>query len=260
MPTQHVEWLDPFLFINHHGPDIFRPGNRGLPFGPHPHRGFETLTYILKGELVHQDTSGYKSRIEEGGVQWMTAGSGLLHSETSSEEFRQYGGEMEIIQLWLNLPSRLKMTVPAYVGLQSDELVHFFPNEKVDVHLISGEILGEKGPADSITGLTMSWIDLEPGGTLALEVPESHQILFYAVEGAGMVNGTSIEGRSLVEFEFEGSAIHIQADRFTRILFGHGEPFNEPIAAQGPFVMNTQEELHQAIVDYQEGKMGVWKE
>lgn len=260
MPTPHVQWLDPFLFINHHGPDIFRPGNRGLPFGPHPHRGFETLTYILEGELIHQDTTGYKSRILEGGVQWMTAGSGLLHSETSSQEFREEGGAMELIQLWLNLPSKLKMTPPKYVGLQKGELVHFSPQEGVTVHLISGEILGKQGPIDSITDLTMTWIDISAEATLKLEVPEDEQILFYVVNGDGHVNGSSFGKRTLVEFQHDGESVEILTETDTRILFGHGKPFNEPIAAQGPFVMNTQQELHQAIIDYQEGKMGIWEE
>lgn len=260
MPTQHIEWLDPFLFLNHHGPDLFRPNNRGLPFGPHPHRGFETLTYILEGELIHQDTTGYNSRIVEGGIQWMTAGSGLLHSETSSEEFRREGGAVEIIQLWLNLPSKLKMTPPAYTGLQKDELVHFSPVEGVNVHLLSGELFGHKGPVHSITNLTMTSIELAKGATFDVSVSSENQILLYVVNGSISVNGEDAGTRTLVQFDHEGEDIAIEAKEDTRILFGYGLPFNEPIAAYGPFVMNTQEELHQAVDDYQNGKMGVWKD
>lgn len=260
MPTHHIEWLDPFLFLNHHGLDVFRPGNRGLPFGPHPHRGFETLTYILEGELVHQDSSGYKSQIFEGGVQWMTAGSGLLHSETSSEEFKQQGGAIEIIQLWLNLPSHLKMTSPEYHGLQKDELVHFSPASGVIVHLISGDWLEHTGPIPSKTHLTMSWIELEKDTTFMTDISEKNEILFYVVNGEVEVNGQHTHARQLVQFSKEGTDIQLKAKENTRILFGYGEPFNEPIVAQGPFVMNTHEELEVAYRDFQMGKMGVWKE
>lgn len=260
MPTQHIEWVDPFLFLNHHGPDHFQPYNRGLPFGPHPHRGFETLTYILDGELVHQDTTGFKSRILEGGVQWMTAGSGLLHSETSSVEFLKEGGNVELIQLWLNLPKRLKMTKPNYVGLQKDELVHFSPAKDVEMHLISGSIFGETGPMESITNLTMSWLTLKAGSTITLPVPDKMETLFYQVKGTCTVNDASIQMRTLVRFDQNEGEITVKADEDSTILFGYGLPFNEPIAAQGPFVMNTYDEIENAIRDYQMGKMGVWPE
>lgn len=258
MPTQHIEWLDPFLFLNHHGPDHFPPFNRGLPFGPHPHRGFETLTYILKGELVHQDTSGYKSRITEGGVQWMTAGSGLLHSETSSEQFLKEGGEVELIQLWLNLPKRLKMAKPDYTGLQADELVHLDPAEGVKMHLLSGSLYGETGPIESLTQLTMTWLDMKSGSDITLDVPDRNETLFYVVSGSVEVNGKEISKRNLVRFDKEGGAIEVKCSKDAVILYGFGLPFNEPIAAHGPFVMNTYDEIEKAIQDYQAGKMGRW--
>ncbi|TNE30756.1 MAG: pirin family protein [Bacteroidetes bacterium] len=260
MPTARIEWLDPFLFLNHHGPDVFRPNNRGLPFGPHPHRGFETLTYILEGELIHKDTTGYNSNIKTGGVQWMTAGSGLLHSETSSEEFKKEGGAVELIQLWLNLPSKLKMTPPSYTGLQENELVHFDAVEGVRVHLLSGEFLDHKGPIDSITNLTMTWMELRENSKLDLQVDPENQILLYVVSGKLDVNGREAGERSLVQFDHEGTDIHLQAQADTRILFGYGKPFNEPIAAYGPFVMNSEAELQEAFNDYQNGKLGVWKD
>ena len=122
VPGQDVEQIDPFLFLNHHGPQVYAPRNRGLPFGPHPHRGFETVTFILTGELAHRDSAGHESIIKEGGIQWMTAGSGLVHAEISPEEFMRKGGPLEILQLWVNLPPRLKMTQPRYIGLQRDEI------------------------------------------------------------------------------------------------------------------------------------------
>src|ERR1700692_3099449 len=115
LPTSQVDMIDPFLFLNHHGPQVYPPHNHGLPFGPHPHRGFETVTFILEGELTHRDTAGHESIILEGGVQWMTAGSRLVHAEVSSSEFKRNGGPLELLQLWVNLPARLKMTTPRYV-------------------------------------------------------------------------------------------------------------------------------------------------
>ena len=122
LPGPAIDQLDPFLFLNHHGPQTYRPGNRGLPFGPHPHRGFETVTFILEGQLSHLDSGGHESVIDAGGVQWMTAGSGLVHAELSPEAFKRSGGPLEILQLWVNLPSRLKMTKPHYVGLQAPDI------------------------------------------------------------------------------------------------------------------------------------------
>ena len=122
LPGPGVEQIDPFLFLNHHGPQVYGPGNAGLPFGPHPHRGFETVTFIVEGTLAHHDTGGHESVIEAGGVQWMTAGSGLIHAEISPPSFRKTGGPLEILQLWVNLPSRLKMTAPRYTGVQADQI------------------------------------------------------------------------------------------------------------------------------------------
>lgn len=260
MPTHRIEWLDPFLFLNHHGPDFFKPFNRGLPFGPHPHRGFETLTYILDGELVHQDTTGYKSQITKGGVQWMTAGSGLLHSETSSPEFLKNGGNIEIIQLWLNLPKELKMTAPDYSGYQSEDLVHFSPEEGVNLSLISGELFGRKGPHNSITNLTMSWFTAVEGSNITLEVPAGNEVLFYVVSGEVEANGREAGMRSLIQFDpTDKGEIHVQTKEDAVVLFGFGAPFGDPIVAHGPFVMNTAQEINEAVDDYQNGKMGVWK-
>ena len=259
MPTSSIQHLDPFLFLNHHGPQVYGPNNNGLPFGPHPHRGFETLTYIFKGDITHWDSSGSKSVITEGGVQWMTAGSGLIHSEISSEQFKREGGEEEVIQLWMNLPSKYKMTPPKYQGLSKEEIKHISEDGgNVAVHLISGEWKGDKGPHESISGLTMTSIDMKTGATLDIAVPEDHQILFYVVHGQVQVNGEEARTHELVEFQLQSGNLAVKALEDTRIIFGHGKPFNEPIVAQGPFVMNTQQEIMEAFQDYQAGKMGSW--
>jgi len=260
MPTRSVQELDPFLFLNHHGPTTYRPGNQGLPFGPHPHRGFETLTFIFEGDIVHQDTHGYRSTIQAGGIQWMTAGRGLLHSEVSSEEFKAHGGVEEILQLWLNLPSKLKMTEPNYVGLPQDELVHINEDDgKATVHLISGNWKGQSGPVESITGLTMTSVDLQEGGAFTLDIPSTHQILFYVVAGSVEVNGQLAKMHELVEFTMDGESVEVTASEKSHLILGHGEPYNEPIIARGPFVMNTEADIQQAFQDYQSGRLGVWK-
>src|SRR3954465_1751300 len=150
LPGPRVPQLDPFLFLNHHGPQVYGPNNRGLPFGPHPHRGFETVTFIVEGSLTHRDTGGHESVIETGGVQWMTAGRGLEHEEVSPPEFLERGGPLEILQLWINLPSRLKFTEPRYIGLQKDEIASF-ENGGATVNLISGDWSGHRGPVESLT-------------------------------------------------------------------------------------------------------------
>ena len=257
LPSSSLDNLDPFLFLNHHGPQDYNAVNAGLPFGPHPHRGFETLTFIFNGDVVHQDSNGFKSTIEAGGVQWMTAGSGLLHSEISSEKFKNEGGNLEIIQLWMNLPSQLKMVDPNYQGFQKNDLI-LHQREGATTHLIAGQIEGKVGPAKSLTDLTMMYIDFEKNAQTVFEVGQEEQILFYLVNGKLEVNRKEINTNQLVQFGMDGEEINVRALEKSRIIFGHGIPFNEPIVAQGPFVMNTREEIMQAMQDYQSGKMGVW--
>ena len=261
MPTRNVpiDALDPFLFLNHHGLQTYGPDNPGLPFGPHPHKGFETVTFIIEGDLVHKDSTGFNSNIRAGGIQWMTAGRGIIHSETSSEEFQAAGGEIEILQLWLNLPARLKNVAPNYVGLQKDEIPQIpFDNAAVLVNQVSGDWGENKAPVQSLSDVHLSTIQFKKGGTLKVDVPTNRTVLFYVIRGAVMVNGSEAEMHDLVEFDHEGSAIEIIANEDSLIFFGHAQPNGEPIAAHGPFVMNTQEEIRQAFVDYQQGKFGVW--
>ena len=260
LPTSSLDYLDPFLLLHHHGPQVFEKNNQGLPFGPHPHRGFETLTYIVKGDISHQDSSGGEHINRDGGIQWMTAGSGLIHSETSSATFIKNGGEEEILQLWMNLSAKHKMVKPTYKSLNFDEIHHFdLDNGKVTVDLISGEMEGHQGPIESLSGLTMTSIRMKKDGTLGLNIPAENQIFFYVVKGKLKVNGQEVSMRNLVQFEFESGEIEVKAEEEDAyILFGHAKPFNEPVVAQGPFVMNTEEEIQQAYQDYKNGKMGSW--
>ena len=260
MPNRNIQidTLDPFLFLNHHGPQVFKPFNEGLPFGPHPHKGFETVTFIVEGDLVHKDSTGFSSNIRAGGIQWMTAGSGIIHSELSSEEFREFGGPVEILQLWINLPSKLKNSPPAYTGLQKDQIPVISPDEKVRVHLIAGAWDQEKAPIQSLTDVQMATIEVFAGGSFSREVPEEATVLFYVVRGKVLVNGTEAVKNELVEFEKKGEEIKVEAEEDSLLIFGHAFPTGERVVAHGPFVMNSEEEIRQAYVDYQAGRFGVW--
>lgn len=262
MPGPHlpIETFEPFIFLNHHGHQVFKPHNHGLPFGPHPHKGFETVTFIVEGDLIHKDSTGYSSQINAGGIQWMTAGKGIIHSEQSSQEFKEKGGPVEILQLWVNLPARLKDTPPAYVGLQEDQVPEIsLDGGKVTVNLVSGSWGGIKAPIQSISDVQTATIRMQKGGKLNIEVPAERRILFYIIKGMADVNGSEVEMHELVDFGFDDTQISVTAKEDSLILFGHALPNNEPIAAHGPFVMNTQEEIRQAFVDYQQGKLGTWQ-
>jgi redox-sensitive bicupin YhaK (pirin superfamily) len=254
LPNARLDQLDPFLFLNHHGPQVYPPGNRGLPFGPHPHRGFETVTFIVEGSLSHRDTGGHDSIIDAGGVQWMTAGRGLEHAELSPEEFLRDGGPLEILQLWVNLPSRLKMTDPAYTGLQKDQIPAFPADDgRVTVNLISGTWEGHNGPFQSLTGVEMMTVACRKGGRIELPVESGRTIFLYVVRGELTIGGQTAPEMHLVELNDDGDAVELVALTDALILFGHAKPFREPVVAHGPFVMNTREEIVQAMRDYQAG-------
>ncbi len=257
MPTHTIDHVDPFLFLNHHGPQDYGKNNNGLPFGPHPHRGFETLTFILDGDLMHKDSGGYESIINEGGIQWMTAGRGLVHTEVSSKDFLANGGRLEIIQLWLNLPASLKMTDPAYTGLQKEKIpVAETDKGKVKLHVVSGTFNNVKGPVEPVTDISICRLEMKNGANYKAAVPKDKNILLYLVNGLVEVNGKEADTHNLVEFDSDEEQIEIIAKEDSMLLFGYGTPFNEPIVAQGPFVMNSQAEIQQAMLDYQSGKMG----
>lgn len=260
MPTRSLERLDPFLFLNHHGPQVYGADNDGLPFGPHPHRGMETVTFILEGDIMHKDSGGHESIIREGGIQWMTAGSGLIHAEVSSDEFMEKGGPLEILQLWINLPAKLKMTEPSYKGLQKDEIPMIsLDNDKVRLQIISGEWNGKQGAFESLSDVFMSTLYFDAGGRLETNAPADHTIFFYVVRGVVNVNEKTAEARQLVEFNYDGESLEVKAEKDSIVLFGHAKPFNEPVVAQGPFVMNTMDEIYQAYEDYRQGKFGSWR-
>lgn len=257
LPGPAVPQVDPFLFLNHHGPQTYPPHNHGLPFGPHPHRGFETVTFILDGCLAHYDTGGHESVIDAGGVQWMTAGSGLVHAELSPDSFKRSGGSLEILQLWLNLPGRLKMAPPRYTGLQRPDIPALSRDDgRVTVNLIAGEYEGVTGPVESLTAVFMATVEFAAGGRVVLPAPAARSVFLYVVRGDLRIGGAPVEAFRLVELNHDADAVEIAADSDAAILFGHADPIGEPVVAHGPFVMNTREEIVQAIRDYQAGKFG----
>ncbi len=254
--------IDPFLFLNHHGPQTYPAHNSGLPFAPHPHRGFETVTYIRKGELVHRDSGGYESRILTGGIQWMTAGSGLIHEEVSSDEFKKLGGELEILQLWVNLPKQLKMTPPQYKGMQHQDINSItLEDGKVQMTLLSGEWLGQKANYQSLTEIQLAVIDAKANSRLDLPLPKGERLFFYILEGEIKLQGETFRGHELLEFSELSKGDLLSLDFLSKscLLIGTGSPTNEPIFAYGPFVMNTEADIRLAISDYQAGKFGRWQ-
>jgi hypothetical protein len=257
LPSPEIDQLDPFLFLNHHGPQVYPPQNHGLPFGPHPHRGFETVTFILEGDIAHRDSGGHESVIQAGGVQWMTAGRGLVHEEVSSDEFKRNGGPLEVLQLWVNLPARLKMSTPAYVGLQRDQIPSFETDGgRVRINLISGTWDQHSGPIRSLTDIHMMTVGFRPGSHVRLPAPRGRNVFLYVVRGTIDIAGTRAEEHRLIELNDDADAVEIMASADALILFGHAQPLAEPVVAHGPFVMNTKQEIIEAIHDYQAGKFG----
>jgi len=260
MPTDEapMNLLDPFIFLNHHGLQQYEPHNRGLPFGPHPHRGFETVTFIIEGDLMHKDSGGGESVIREGGVQWMTAGKGLVHAEISSDEFKQNGGPLEILQLWVNLPAKYKMTKPSYTGLQKEDIptVYLDNEQKVKLYAISGDWKGTKGAYQPLTDIALARIDMQAISGATFNITTEKNIFLYVVRGAITVNGDQLLPHQLPQFNHDGEELEITANQDSIILLGHATPYNEPFKAYGPFVMNTQQEILQAYEDYNNGLFG----
>ncbi len=261
LPTRSIEMIDPFLFLNHHGFQTYQPDNSGLPFGPHPHRGFETVTFILKGDISHKDSGGYESVIDSGGVQWMTAGKGLIHAEESSEKFKKEGGELEILQLWVNLPAKYKMVEPKYTGLQKEDIPKVeTDNGKVVIDAVSGTWKGTGGAFRSLTDVHLAVLNFQETGKIQFEVEPERNIFFYVISGKLLVNAQVAEMHTLVAFNNDGETIEAEALTDAVVLFGHAKPFNEPVVAQGPFVMNSEKEIVEAYNDYRTGKFGSWAE
>jgi redox-sensitive bicupin YhaK (pirin superfamily) len=257
-PGPQLDYASPFLMLDHFGPDRIRPGDEG-GLNPHPHRGFETVTFLFQGAMEHHDSSGGHGLLKPGSVQWMTAGSGIVHAEYREKEFARKGGILEGVQLWLNLPRKFKMEKPHYQDLQPENIpvVRF---EGGEARVVAGEVLGVKGPANSYTPVIAARVTLQPGGRVTLHAPAGHNAYLYAVSGSGHSGGLKFDPTQLVEYRNDGEAIEIVADEAAELLFLAGEPIDEPVVSWGPFVMNTRQEIIQARDDYLAGRMGVLEE
>ncbi len=255
LPSSRLEQISPFILLHHGAPKKFEPGGKSIDVGPHPHRGFEPVSFIFKGEVEHSDSRGNNRVIKEGGVQWLTSGMGIIHAEKASKEFRERGGEFEMIQLWINLPKKFKMIEPGYQPFDKDE-IPFYNEQNSRVNVISGEMNGVKGPINSLTNVMALTLEMEVDGALRFEIPEDRNILLYQLNGRTLVNGVELGDKQLVEFEKEGNEVIIKSSEKSLLLFLAGDPINEPMVKHGPFVMNTQTEVLEAMRDYQMGKMG----
>ena len=257
-PGPQLDYASPFLMLDHFGPDRIRPGEAG-GLNPHPHRGFETVTFLFQGAMEHHDSSGGHGLLNPGSVQWMTAGSGIVHAEYREKEFARKGGILEGVQLWLNLPRKYKMETPHYQDLQPDRIpvVKF---EGGEVRVVAGEVLGTSGPAKSYTPVIAARVSLKSGASVALRAPAGHNAYLYAVSGSGQSGGLTFGATQLLEYRNDGELVDIAASEATELLFLAGEPIDEPVVSWGPFVMNTREEIIQARNDYLAGRMGVLEE
>jgi redox-sensitive bicupin YhaK (pirin superfamily) len=257
-PGPDLDYASPFLMLDHFGPERIRPGDEG-GLNPHPHRGFETVTFLFQGAMEHHDSSGGHGHLRAGGVQWMTAGSGIVHAEYREKEFARTGGVLEGVQLWVNLPRKFKMEAPHYQDLPAEKFaVATFPGGEARV--VAGELLGARGPAVSYTPIIAAHVKLEAGTSVEVQVPASFNAYVYAVRGGGRSSTVSFAKNQLVEYRRDGGSVHVTASDALDFLLLAGEPIDEPVVSWGPFVMNTREEIVQARDDYLAGRMGTLEE
>lgn len=250
--------LSPFLVLDYAGPADFAPSAKPRGVGQHPHRGFETVTIVYKGEVAHRDSTGNGGVIGPGDVQWMTAGSGIIHEEFHSQPFSQSGGTMEMVQLWVNLPAKDKMTTPNYQAITNQQIpVVALPNEAGSVRVIAGDFAGNQGPAHTFTGINVWDLRLNQGSTTNLTLPEGWTSAVVVLHGTIQVNGEAIAREAqMVVLDQAGQELVIEANSDATVLLLSGEPIDEPIVGYGPFVMNTEQEIKQAFEDFNTGKFG----
>jgi redox-sensitive bicupin YhaK (pirin superfamily) len=260
LPIAGIENVDPFLLLHHYGPYAISEFNNPFDLGPHPHRGFEPITLLFKGEQLHRDSLGNEMVVKAGGVQWTTAGRGIVHAEAPTKEFVKKGGDLEGIQLWLNLPAKDKMIPPNYQHLEKAQIpVIFSGDKKVQLNIIAGYQNKETGLIQTQTSVNVFTAKANLGGTMAIEIPEGHQSLIYLLEGEILVNASEVLKKGadqMIAFHQDGNTIQFEAKIASTILILSGTPIKEKVTQYGPYVMNTQTEILEAMRDYQQGKMG----
>lgn len=261
-PNQGLREFDPFLLLDEMGPIDLSPGQaKGAP--DHPHRGFETVTYVIEGAFEHKDSQGNKGKLFSGDVQWMTAGSGVIHSEMPEEEFTKNGGRLHGFQLWVNLPKKDKMIKPRYQDISSKKIpIVLSEDEKVTIKIIAGQSMGKNAMIDTKIPILYLHLSMKPGSKFVQEIPSDYNAFVYVARGKGLFGEEKkiAKKEQAVFFERDGSEIIVfspddSEDPLEILLFG-GPPIGDPIVRYGPFVMNTEEEIQQAMNDYRNGKMG----
>jgi redox-sensitive bicupin YhaK (pirin superfamily) len=255
LPHMDFRFANPFIVIHHGGPTFYKAGQQAR-INPHPHRGFSPYTFMLQGEGFHRDNAGNDEIIKAGGVQWMFAGRGILHSEGPTKELLQQGGVQEFIQLWINAPRANKWDKPFYQSASAEQLPAVIDREGVHFRLASGEYNGHTGPIQNFTPVISMIGEMEGGREIELYATPGYWTLLYVVKGKVVVNDQPIEMHNLIVFDKEGQDISIFATENTQLLFLSAEPIDEPVAAKDNFVMNTAEEVEQAMSDYKKGSFG----
>lgn len=260
LPNTGIEAVDPFLLLHHYGPYAISEFNNPFDLGPHPHRGFEPITLLFKGEQLHRDSLGNEMVVKAGGVQWTTAGRGIVHAEAPSKEFVKKGGDLEGIQLWLNLPASKKMIPAKYQHLEKEQIPKVLSKDKkIALNIIAGSLKNEEGLINTQTEVNVFTVNALQGGDMMVELPEDHNALIYLLDGKMAVEENTIlekGGKQMVTFNLGGNAIKFKAIEDSNLLILSGKPINEKVTQYGPFVMNTQTEILEAMRDYQQGKMG----
>lgn len=256
--ASHGQDLSPFLLLDYAGPAEFPPAERPRGVGVHPHRGFETVSIVYSGEVEHRDSTGRGGIIGPGDVQWMTAARGILHQEFHSEAFTRKGGALEMVQLWVNLPAKDKNAAPAYQSLLARDIpVVDLPDGAGQVRVIAGDFDGHRGPAHSFTPVDVWDVRLRRGGAASLILPEGRTLAVVVLKGAVLANGEAIAREAqFVLFARTGGAVTLEANSDATVLLLSGEPIIEPVVMEGPFVMNTADEIRQAMADFQSGRFG----
>jgi len=250
--------ISPFLLMDYGGPAQFTPTDHIRGVDEHPHRGFETVTIVYDGEVEHRDSAGGGGLIKAGDVQWMTAASGLVHEEKHSRDYAKRGGNFEMIQLWVNLPKKHKMDSPRYQGIKSEQIPRVeLPNQMGAVRVIAGNYRDHQGPAQTFSPMNVWDVRLKKGAAFKVDVKAGHTSTFFVLSGqAQLKSGEVIQEAQLAVLDQSGDFFEVEALQDTKILVLTGEPLNEPIVGYGPFVMNSEAEIKQAFVDFQQGRMG----
>ncbi len=260
IPTKEIVMIDPFVLLHHYGPYQISEESNPFDLGPHPHRGFEPVTFLIQGEQLHRDSLGHESVVKAGDVQWTTAGRGIIHAEGPTKEFVQRGGTLEGIQLWLNLPAEKKMIPANYQHVKSEDFpVITSEDNKVNIQIIAGNLEDKSGKIKTQTAVSAFMIDVEKDGYYELKISKNEQSLLYLLHGNVIINDTDTlieDENQLIEFQQDGEGFSIKGNEKSKLLFLSGVPIKEHVTSWGPYVMNTQTEIMEAMRDYQQGKMG----